>query len=127
MNYTNHFNTLETPQTQAIPGREAEMKPNNAGGVTFSLDRWKYFERFLVLGSEGGSYYVNENKLTVDNAKNVIDCIQEKGVRAVQTLVEISTTGRAHKNDPAIFALALASTFGDEETKKAAYISIQKV
>ena len=53
-----------TPQSTAIPGREAEMEPNNAGGVTFKLDDWERLNRFLILGSEGGTYYVGERKLT---------------------------------------------------------------
>ena len=43
----------ETSQAQAIPGREAEMSRNAAGGFAFDLDDWTRFHRFLVLGTEG--------------------------------------------------------------------------
>lgn len=123
--YSKHFSTKKTAQNQAVPGRK-QVK-NNAGGYTFQLDSFQRLNRFLVLGSEGGSYYVGEQNLTVENAKNVIACIQEDGARAVQAIVDCSVSGRAAKNDPAIFALALACTFGDEATKKLAYGAITKV
>lgn len=116
-----------TSQSQPIPGRESEMAKNSAGGFVFQLDIWGQLNRFLVLGTEGGTYYVSQNKLTEANAKNVIQCIKVDGVRAVRTIVDISKSGRAPKNDPALFALALALTYGDAETKKAATNAISSV
>ena len=127
MKYTEHFSTTATPQSQAIPGREKDMSPNNAGGVTFTLDKWGVLNRFLVLGSEGGTYYVSEQKLTADNAKNIVACITEDGLRVVKTIVEISEAGRAPKNSPAIFALALCAKNGDDATRKAANDAVAKV
>lgn len=116
-----------TPQSAPIPGRESEMKQNNAGGFTFLLDKWGYLDRFLILGSDKPSYYASAQKLTKDAAKNVSACIKEDGVRAVNRIVEISEAGRAPKNDPAVFALALCAIEGDAETVKAAYAALPKV
>ena len=69
----------------------------------------------------GNSYYATEQKLTVENAEAVVRCIQKNGVRVVKRLVEISPAGRAPKNDPALFVLALCSKFGDLETKHTAW------
>ena len=93
-----------TPQTQPIPGREAEMVKNSAGGFTFTLDTWGYLDRFLILGSDVNSYYATAKKLTIDASKNVVKAINEDGVRTVNRIVEISQGGRAPKNDPAVFA-----------------------
>lgn len=123
--YTQHFNTVQTPQTQPIPGKN--MVQNNAGGYTFALDCFGQMERFLILGSEGGTYYVSESNLTKENAQNTITAIQTDGPRAVKLIVDISTSGRAYRNDAAIFALALATTFGDANTKKLAYDAIPAV
>jgi 60 kDa SS-A/Ro ribonucleoprotein len=127
MKYTKHYNTTATLQNQPIPGREAEMSANNAGGFSFVLDKWGVLDRFLTRGSEGGTYYVSEQKLTTANATNVAECIKEDGLRVVKTIVEISDAGRAPKNSPAIFALALCSKTGDEATRKAANEAITKV
>lgn len=123
--YSKHFNTKQTAQSQPIPGKT--MIPNDAGGYVFEISPGAQFARFLILGSEGGTYYVGESKLTIDNATNAIKYIQGNGLSAVQMIVEVSKSGRAPKNDAAIFALALATTFGDVDTKKAAYNAISEV
>jgi 60 kDa SS-A/Ro ribonucleoprotein len=131
MKHTKHFanrtRTTATVQTQPIPGREAVMVQNNAGGFSFKAGAWEQFKRFLILGSEGGTFYVGEKQLTVENAKNSIACIQQDGAKALQMILEVSEKGRAPKNDPAIFALALACTYGNQATKSAAYAAITKV
>jgi 60 kDa SS-A/Ro ribonucleoprotein len=116
-----------TPQTETIPGRESEMVKNSAGGFTFQLDMWGYLDRFLILGSEKPSYYVTAQKLTLDAAKNVLECIKTDGIRTVNRIVEISQSGRAPKNDPAVFALALCAINGNETTVKAAYDALPMV
>lgn len=125
MKYTKHYNTKKTAQSQAIPGKK--MVENNAGGYVFQVDDWERLNRFLILGSEGGSYYVRESKLTTENADAVVNLIKQDGERVVERIVEVSTAGKAPKNDPAIFALALATTFGNANTKKAAYNAITSV
>jgi 60 kDa SS-A/Ro ribonucleoprotein len=122
-NYARIFSLFKTPQSQPIAGTVA----NSGGGYVFPVDDWVRLERFLILGSEGGSYYAGERQLTRENAEAVIRCLAEDGVRAVQRLVEVSASGRAPKNDPAIFALALAAAFGDEPTKRAAFAAVAKV
>jgi len=132
---TNYTKTLagvnarvtETPQSQAIPGREAEMAQNNAGGFTFTISPWDQLDRFLILGTEGGTYYQKEQALTVQNAQNVLRLIGQDGVRVVNRVVEISDAGRVAKNDPALFVLAMASASDDEATRQAALAALPKV
>lgn len=119
------FQTKVTPQSQAIPG--SAQVANSAGGYSFALDQWKLLDRFLILGSEGGTYYIGEQKLTEQNALNVIKCILADGLRTVKTIVDISLAGRAPKNDPALFALALAASKGSPETKAAALAALPQV
>lgn len=116
-----------TPQSKPIPGREAEMAKNNAGGFVFTLTNWGVLDRFLMIGSEGGSYYVNQKDTTAQSFDVVKKCIAEDGVRVVNRLVEYSLAGRAPKNDPAVVVLALAAVYGDEATKVAAYEALPKV
>lgn len=116
-----------TPQSQAIPGREAEMKRNNAGGVTFTLDMWGVLDRFIMIGSEGGNYYVGERDITKQSFDTVKKCLAADGLRAVARAVEYSVAGRAPKNDPAVVVLALAAVYGDEATKAAAFEALPKV
>lgn len=107
--YARHFSTRITPQSEPIPGKP--MVANSGGGFSFAVDKWKRLERFLILGSEGGTYYITERTLTIENATAVRDCLAEDPARTVRTIAEISDAGRAPKNDPAVFALAMAAGY----------------
>jgi 60 kDa SS-A/Ro ribonucleoprotein len=121
--------TAKTPthQTKAIPTREKEMVTNNASGKVFRTGPWIALNRFLVMGTEKNSYYVGAQQLTKDAAQNVLKALKEDGVRVVNEIVEISDSGRAAKNDSAIFALALALIYGDAQTKLAVEQNVGKV
>lgn len=125
--FQQHYQTRVTPQSQPIPGREPDMVENSAGGYAFPVDDWVRLDRFLILGTEGGSYYASEQKLTIENAQAVAHCIKADGLRTVTRIVEISEAGRAPKNDPALFALAMCAGMGDEVTRKAALSSLPRV
>lgn len=123
--YSRHFSTRQTPQAQPIPG--SSQVANSAGGFAWAVDDWVRLDRFLVLGCEGGSYYASERTLTIENAQAVRRCLEVDGVRAVARLVAISEEGRAPKNDPAIFALALAAGARAPETRAAALAALPRV
>ncbi len=123
--FKKYFSTKTTSQSERIPG--TNQVPNSAGGFTWQLDDWGRLDRFLVLGSEGGTYYVGERELTIDNANVVARCLAADGPRTVARIVAISDAGRAPKNDPAIFSLAMAAKLGDESTRRAAYEALPKV
>lgn len=117
-----------TPQNEAIPGRESEMKKNAPGTAqVFKVDIWTQVERFLILGSESGSFYVGERELTIENAKAVVEAAKQDGLRLVQLIKDISVAGRAHKNDPALFALAIASAAEDLVVRQAALAALPEV
>lgn len=118
----------QTPQDRPMPGR-TDMVQNNAGGYVFKVDLWERLRRFLILGSEGGTYYESERDLTEKNAGAVIEALRADGVKAVEIIAEVSEDGRAPKNDPAIFALALATApqYADERTRQAAFEAIPRV
>ena len=121
----NALNKNITPQNQPIPG--SKQVQNSAGGYSFPVDNWTRLERFLVLGSEGGSYYATQQTLTAENAKAVQACVKADGLRAVKIIAQISDAGRAPKNDPAIFALAIAASEGDDKTRAAALAALPTV
>lgn len=121
--YAPHVNTRQTPQDQPLAGQV----PNSAGGFTFALDDWSRLRRFLILGSEGGTYYATERDLTIKNSDCVKRCIATDGVRTVKMIEQVSQEGAAPKNDPAVFALAMCAGLGNPETKSAAYAALQSV
>jgi 60 kDa SS-A/Ro ribonucleoprotein len=125
--YAKHLNPQYTPQSQPIPGREAQMTRNPAGGYGFTADSWTRLKRFLMIGTEGGTYYEGERALTLENARSVLACLQQNGAGVVGQIVSISEGGLAPKNSPAIFALALAVAKGDPVTRAAALAVLPRV
>jgi 60 kDa SS-A/Ro ribonucleoprotein len=124
--YAQHVSTRTTPQSDAIPG--SSQVANSSGGFSFPVDDWTRLDRFLVLGAEGGSYYATERKLTQENAACVQRCLVADGARTVARIVEISEAGRAPKNDPALFALALAASHKPAvEVRQAALAAVSRV
>jgi 60 kDa SS-A/Ro ribonucleoprotein len=123
MTYLKGFGTRRVPQRRPLPGQT----PNDAGGFVWAVDVWTRLRRFLVLGSDGGSYYVSQASLTRENASAVEAAVREDGLRAVGEIVRVSREGRAPKNDPALFALALAAGAADEATRKAALAALPQV
>jgi 60 kDa SS-A/Ro ribonucleoprotein len=123
MNYLKQFGTRRVPQWLPLAGQS----PNSAGGHAWAVDVWTRLRRFLVLGSEGGSYYAVQRTLTRENAQAVEQAVAEDGLRAVAEIVRVSREGRAPKNDPALFALALAAGAADDATRKAALDALPEV
>jgi len=123
MSYLSKHGTRRVPQSLPLRGQV----PNSAGGHAWGVDVWMRLRRFLVLGSEGGSYYASEWTLTRENARAVDDAVREDGPRVVAEVVAVSRDGRAPKNDPALYALALAAGAGDERTRKAALEALPQV
>jgi 60 kDa SS-A/Ro ribonucleoprotein len=125
INYAKLINRRVTPQSQPIPG--SNQVPNSAGGYAWEVDDWTRFDRFLIHGAEGGTYYIGERDLVKQNHDALVRCIKADGVRAVNCIVEISNAGRAPKNDPAIFTMALVATHGNVEAKTLAFQNLGKV
>jgi 60 kDa SS-A/Ro ribonucleoprotein len=127
--FTQHVSTrlrrLVTPQAEPIP--DSTQVPNSAGGYAWPVDNWKRLDRFVIFGSERGTYYIRERTLTRENAAAVIECIAADGPRVVRRVVEISDAGRAPKNDPALFVLAIAAALGDDATRAMALAALPAV
>jgi 60 kDa SS-A/Ro ribonucleoprotein len=123
--YFRHFSTRRTAQCEPIPG--TDQVPNNGGGYAFVVDDWTRLDRFLILGSEAGSYYVDEHQLTLENALVVQRCIAQDSERTVKRIVEISESGRAPKNDQAIFALAMVASRATLAVRTAALDALPRV
>lgn len=116
---------LHTPQSQPLPG--SGQTPNHAGGFGWTVDDWTRLDRFLVLGSEAGTFYVGTSTLTRENASAVVRCIEADGLEVVRRVVDVSEGGRAPKNDPAVFVLGLCLKLGDEPTRAAAAAAVPRV
>lgn len=102
-----------TPQTVEVPGKN-QVK-NNAGGFVFEVSDKDRIERFLILGTEKGTYYAGEDKLTKDNIDFLRRMVKKNERLVVDLAVDVSVNGRAYKNAPAIFAIALVLSEGKDK------------
>jgi 60 kDa SS-A/Ro ribonucleoprotein len=118
------INLRNTPQSQPADPRQVQ---NSAGGYTFTVAPVERLRRFLVLGVDGGTYYASERDLTKANAEVVLAWARDRSSELVDEVVSISTSGRAPRNNAALFALAAAAALGDAEGRKAALAAVPKV
>lgn len=102
---------------QQIKIREDQVK-NNAGGFVFKVDDLTRVRRFLILGTDGGTYYVTEKALTIQNLASLIEIINSgKGGMILREIVDISLAGRAPKQNATLFALALCARYNVKDRK----------
>lgn len=121
------INTRQTPQNeQATPG---QVK-NSAGGFVFEVNSAARLRRFLVLGTEGGTFYVSAKELTKDNAAFLLGLARtdEGGAAIVREVLELDRGNRAPKHNTLLFALAaVAGTSPGVETRRAALDAVNEV
>lgn len=120
--YSNLLN--KQPQTSPIFGR-SDMVKNNATGYSFKITPEQQLERFILMGTVGGTFYVSEQKLTVDNIQIIVDLIKTDGEKVLKTLLALKD--RAVKQDPVVFTLALLCTYGSQNVKNLTYRAINTV
>jgi len=115
---------VSTPQSEkAVKGQ----KKNAAGGFVFTISDIDRAKRFLILGASEG-YYTSGAKFAKDNAKVLQKLIADgRSNELVDLIVDVSTNGRAAKQQPGLFALAVASSFGTTEEKQYALSKLPAV
>lgn len=116
-----------TPLTQRTPGRTDEVR-NSEGSYVFSVDEKNRLERFFILGTDGGTYYVGERELTKDNVDFLRKSIKNNERLVVDTLVDVSVNGRALRQSAVLFALALVLSEGqDKAYARAAALKVVRI
>jgi len=112
------------PQTLPLP----KQIKNPQGGYSFKVDDMTRLRRFLCIGSEGGSYSVDEAKMTIQNALAVERLLKNgRGKEVVDTVLDYSVEGKTAKQNPLLFAYAMCCKIGDVETRKYAYSCLEKI
>ena len=117
--------TTDVPQTQAASQLQV---PNSAGGFSFAVTDAQRLQRFLILGSEGGTFYTTERELTRENADVILRMLAAgQGRDVVAAVLDCATKNRAPKAEPMVFTLALCARCSDMATQQAAYAALPKV
>jgi len=117
----------QTPQNQPIPGREKDMIQNDAGGYVFKVDDETKLKRFLMLGTDGGTYYCSERDHTIRNFQWILDFLQKDAKKVLNLTAQLSLEGRLFKNDTAIAVLALAWVNGYRDEVEEVFYKIIRI
>jgi 60 kDa SS-A/Ro ribonucleoprotein len=101
---------------------------NNAGGYSFKVDAWNRLDRFLIIGTDGGTYYTKQQDLTKQNLDAVKALLAENPQEVIRRTVDVSVNGRAKSNSQALFVLALAMQLelNDKEFIKEAVLKVAR-
>ena len=118
---------ISTRQTPQILSADLSQVENSSGGYAFTVDPMVQLRRFLTLGTTGGTYYVAERALTVAATTALQDLVRSNGSAVVEEVLTISTSGRAPRVNPALFALAMVAGIGDDDARGAALQALPRV
>lgn len=118
---------MDEPTNQTQPLSEKQVA-NSGDGFVWPVTDMNRLRRFLCFGSEGGTYYIKEQKLGLENAEALIRLIEDgRGCDVIQEIKSFSQDGRTAKQEPVLFALAICSQCSDRGTKQAAFKAVPEV
>lgn len=118
------INKWITPQSQSA--RPDQVK-NSAGGFVFEISDAERLRRFLILGTDAGTYYTNAADLTRANAEVPIRMALDEPDTLLSTILDVSLRGAAPKQNATLFALAIACSFGDLDFRQKALAALPKI
>jgi len=116
--------------SQPLPrlGPSAGLAPAGRAGEPAP---WARLARFLALGTAGPAYRTAAREPADADAELVGRCLAADGQQTVDRIVAASgaasKTGHAPRNEPALFALAVAAKRGEPLTRRAAYAALPAV
>lgn len=119
--FTKKTSRKATSQREPIPGREAEMHRNRAGGYVFTTSDDQFILRFLVQGTEGNTFYATKQELTVEAAERIHKMILANAAHVALVVdsanrVQVDENGQTipaavGRKSPSLFVLAMAKVF----------------
>ncbi|GAA5503194.1 60 kDa SS-A/Ro ribonucleoprotein homolog [Deinococcus xinjiangensis] len=119
------INRKNRKQTERLDHRQVA---NNAGGFVYALPDEARLTRFLVLGTDGGTFYAGEHQHTAQATDFVRELVARDAALALRVTLEVVRGHRAPKADPALLVLALiAKTAPNTADRKAAWDALPEV
>lgn len=120
-----YTNFTPTPH-QMVKEREDEVF-NNAGGAVFKITDLQRLRRFLILGSDAPTFYQSAGELTKESGELIIKMVSESPAMhrvVVKEIRDVYESGHAPKQDPTLFALAIACSYGEAKGRSFALDTI---
>lgn len=109
------YRDMNIPATQRERADDRQVQ-NNAGGYVYEVDKAARLRRFLVLGTEGGSFYMKQAALTRENAQFLLAYATEEPSAYWAILREANALNIAPRHSTLLFALAVLHSNTPEPT-----------
>jgi 60 kDa SS-A/Ro ribonucleoprotein len=92
---------------------DPDQVPNNAGGFVWQISDKEQVIRYLIIGSEGGNFYQTPQQVSSQCASCVLRMTRtpDNFKWLIDTIRQVSTSGRAAKQESTLLALATAIVF----------------
>ena len=99
---------------------DPDQIPNNAGGFVWQISDKEQVIRYLVIGSEGGNYYQTPQQVSSTCASCVLRMTRtpDNFKWLIETIRDVSISGRAAKQESTLLALATAIVFAPTPAAK---------
>lgn len=113
-----------TPQMeQALPNQIV----NDAGGYVFDVGLEQKLRRYMILGSEDGTYYASAKSHTKRNVEMVMKAAETNPGLLLKVIEDVSLGGLAPKQEGTLLALAVAASTDDPDVNRKALDLLPKV
>ena len=108
------YRDMIVPPTQTERADERQVK-NNAGGYVYQVGAAEQMRRFLVLGTEGGTFYASQKDLTKANVDNLKALATKDPFVYITVLEEADKQNIAPRHSTLLLALAVLYAHNDAE------------
>ncbi len=104
-----------------------EQIQNSEGAFVFEASLSQRVDRFLMMGSTGGTYYAGRDAVLTTAYNTIKEAMAVNPTFVIDRAVEISESGRAPKNGPAVFVLAVGAAWNDVSVRQYALNHVDRV
>jgi len=108
------YSDMIVPATQREKADPRQVE-NSAGGYVYEVDSAARLRRFLVLGTEGGTFYASQKDLTKENVSFLKEYAAKDPVAFYNVLDEADADNIAPRHSTLLLALAVLYTHTDKQ------------
>jgi len=117
------YRDMQVPATQRERA-DARQVQNSAGGFVYQISDEQRLRRFLVLGTEGGTFYTSQKDLTKANVDFLKEYAAKEPKAFFDTLVTVDAGNVAPRHSTVLLALAVLYTHAPVVAGKTAVTTI---
>jgi 60 kDa SS-A/Ro ribonucleoprotein len=103
------YSDMIVPATQREKADPRQVE-NSAGGYVYEVDSAARLRRFLVLGTEGGTFYASQKDLTKENLSFLKEYAAKDPSEFYSVLVDVDANNVAPRHSTVLLALAVLYT-----------------